>query len=138
MSKRIDRTRFNTKPPKVSGTAVLILKGVLVSLIVALVFTLFLSVISLVTDNTYVDFYIQYIMVGVTMISIFIGSAYATQQASSKGLLIGMFIGVIYVLLSVGLGMEISHESVSILVLTNKFVAGIGAGILGGLVGVNL
>jgi len=138
VSKRIDRTRFNTKPPKVSGTAVLILKGVLVSLIVALVFTLFLSVISLVTDNTYVDFYIQYIMVGVTMISIFIGSAYATQQASSKGLLIGMFIGVIYVLLSVGLGMEISHESVSILVLTNKFVAGIGAGILGGLVGVNL
>jgi len=137
VSKRIDRTRFNTKP-KTSGTAVLILKGVLVSLIVALVFTLFLSVISLVTDNTYVDFYIQYIMVGVTMISIFIGSAYATQQASSKGLLIGMFIGVIYVLLSVGLGMEISHESVSILVLTNKFVAGIGAGILGGLVGVNL
>jgi len=138
VSKRIDRTRFNTKPPKVSGTAVLIFKGVLVSLIVALVCTLFLSMISLVTENTYVDDYIQYIMVGVTMISIFIGSVYATQKALSKGLIIGMLIGIIYVLISVGLGMEISHESVSVLVLANKFVAGIAAGILGGLVGVNL
>jgi len=138
VSKRIDRTRFNTKPPKVSGTAVLIVRGILVSLIVALVCTLFLSVISLVTENTYVDDYIQYIMVGVTMISIFIGSVYATQQAASKGLIIGMLIGIIYVLISVALGMEMSHESVSILVLTNKFLAGIAAGILGGLVGVNL
>ena len=138
MSKRIDRTRFNTKPPKVSGTAALIFKGVLLSLIVALVCTLFLSMISLVTENTYVDYYIQYIMVGVTMISIFIGSVYATQQAASKGLIIGMLIGIIYVLISVGLGMEISHQSVTILVLANKFVAGIAAGILGGLVGVNL
>ena len=61
MSKCIDRTRFNTKPPKVSGTVLLIFRGVMVSLIVALVCTLFLSVISLVTDNTYVDYYIQYI-----------------------------------------------------------------------------
>jgi len=138
VSKRMDRTRFNTKPPKVSGTAALIVKGVLVSLITALVCTLFLSLISLVTDNTYVDQYIQYIMVGVTMLSIFIGSVYATQQAASKGLIIGMLIGIIYVLISVGLGMEMSLESVSILVLVNKFVAGICAGILGGLVGVNL
>ena len=138
MSKRIDRTRFNTKPAKGSRTGVLIFRGVLVSLVVALVCTLFLSVISLVTDNTYIDNYIQYIMVGVTMISIFIGSVYATQQATAKGLIIGTLIGIIYVLLSVALGMGISHETVSLLVLTNKFVAGIAAGILGGLVGTNL
>lgn len=138
MSKRTDRTRFNSKPPKVAGTAVLIFRGLFVSLIAALLWTLFLSVISLVTDSTYVDDYIQYIMVGVTMMSIFIGSVYATQQAASKGLIIGMLIGIIYVLVSVGIGMEISNESVGLFVLLNKFVAGIAAGILGGLVGVNL
>lgn len=138
MSKRIGRTRFNTKPPRVSGTAVLIFRGILVSLMVSLVCTLFLSVINLVTENTYIDSYIQYIMVGVTMMSIFIGSVYAANKASSKGLIIGVMIGFVYVLISVGLGMEISQEYVSLLVLANKFVAGIAAGILGGLVGVNL
>ena len=138
MSKHINRTRFNTKPPRVSGTAVLIFRGVLVSLIVSCVCTLFLSVISLVTDNTYVDDYIQYIMVGVTMISIFLGSAYAAKQASSKGLIIGLLIGIIYVSISVAIGMGISHEYVSLFLLANKFVAGIAVGILGGLVGVNL
>jgi putative membrane protein (TIGR04086 family) len=117
---------------------VLILRGVLVSLIVSLACTLFLSVISLVTENTYIDSYIQYIMVGVNMISIFIGSIYATQQIAAKGLLIGMFVGLIYVLLSAGFGMEIIHQYISLSVLANKFVAGVAAGILGGLVGVNL
>jgi len=138
VSKRIGSTRFNTKPSRVSGTAVLILRGVLVSLIVSLACTLFLSVISLVTENTYIDSYIQYIMVGVNMISIFIGSIYATQQIAAKGLLIGMFVGLIYVLLSAGFGMEIIHQYISLSVLANKFVAGVAAGILGGLVGVNL
>lgn len=138
MSKRTGRTRFNAKPPRVSGTAILIFRGILVSLMVSLVCILFLSVINLVTENTYIDSYIQYIMVGVTLVSIFIGSVYAAHQASSKGLIVGMMIGLIYVLISVGLGMEISQESASLFVLANKFAAGIAAGILGGLVGVNL
>lgn len=138
MSKRIGSTRFNTKPSKGAGTAVLILRGVLVSLFISLACTVFLSVVSLLTENTFIDSYIQYIMVGVNMISIFIGSIYATQQAAGKGLIIGTLIGVIYVLLSAGLGMEIMQESISLAVLANKFVAGVAAGILGGLVGVNL
>ena len=139
MSKPFEqRTRMNKKPPKVSGTSMLIFKGVLVSWIFAFTCTLFLSLISMVTDNTYVDFNIQIIMVGVTMLSIFIGSAYATKQAASKGLFIGIIIGLIYVLVTVAFGMELHQETSSLYTLTNKFVAGAAAGIVGGLVGVNL
>jgi putative membrane protein (TIGR04086 family) len=137
VSKRTGKTRFNTTP-KGPGTATLIGKGVFVSIIVSLVCTFFLSLISLVTENTYIDYYMQYVMVGVTIVSIFIGSVYATQQAESKGLIIGILIGLIYVLISVGIGMEISQESISPFVLVNKFMAGIAVGILGGLIGVNL
>ncbi|MPN12485.1 hypothetical protein SDC9_159803 [bioreactor metagenome] len=80
----------------------------------------------------------QYIMVGVTMVSIFVGSVYATQKSESKGLIIGMAIGFIYVLCSIGIGLEITHEPVVLLVLVNKCIAGLAAGALGGLVGVNL
>ncbi len=138
MSKHSSRARFHTKPPQATSTTVLIAKGVLLSVVVSFFCTLLLSFISLMTDNTYIDHYIQYIMVGVTMVSIFIGSIYATKKAEAKGLIIGVVIGLIYVLISVGLGMEISQEDVPLLLLTNKFVAGILAGILGGLIGVNL
>lgn len=138
MSKRIASTRFNTKPSKVSGTGELIVRGVMVSLLVSMVCTVLLSLISLITEDTYIDSYIQYIMVGVTMLSIFVGSMYATRQAASKGMLIGTFVGVVYVLLSAGLGMEMIQEYISIAILANKLVAGVAAGILGGLVGVNL
>jgi len=138
VSTSFERTRMNKKPPKVLGTAVLIGRGVLVSWIFALVCTLFLSLISMVTENTYVDSNIQFIMVGVTMLSIFVGSAYATKHAASKGLLIGMIIGFIYVLVTMVFGMELHQETSSLFALTNKFVAGIAAGIVGGLVGVNL
>lgn len=118
--------------------ASLIVKGVFVSIITSLVCTLFLSLVSLVTENTYIDNYMQYVMVGVTMVSIFIGSVYATQKASSRGMVIGIMIGFIYVLISVGIGMEMSQESISPFVLANKVMAGIAVGILGGIVGVNL
>jgi len=80
----------------------------------------------------------QYIMVGVTLTSIFIGSAYATQQAQAMGLIIGMTIGIIYVLVSLSIGIELNNETLSIFVVANKLVAGLAAGALGGLVGVNL
>jgi len=138
VSKPTSRTRFTNKSPKVSGTAMLICRGAFVSILVSFVCILFLSLISLFTENTYVDHYVQYIMVGVTMVSIFIGSVYATKQSESKGLIIGMFIGVVYILISIGCGMEITHEYVSVLSLANKFLAGMAAGILGALLGVNL
>lgn len=138
MSKRMDRTRLHTKPPKVSGTAMLICKGVLVSFSFSVVCILLLTVISGMTENTYVDDYIQYIMVGVMMLSIFFGSAFSAHYAQAKGMLIGLSIGIIYVFFSVGIGMEINQGSINVFVLANKLIAGIAVGILGGLVGVNL
>jgi putative membrane protein (TIGR04086 family) len=139
MAKVTRRARFSPKRQlQDTGIALLIVKGVVASLIVSIASVLFLSVISLATENTFIDQYMQYIMVGVTMISIFMGSVYATQKAESKGLLIGMVIGIIYVLFSIGLGMKLSPEPFVWLVLINKCIAGIAAGGLGGLVGVNL
>lgn len=139
MAKITRRARFAPKrQPQDTGAVVLIFKGVVASLIVSVACALFLSFVSLVSENTYIDKYMQYIMVAVTMVSIFVGSVYATQKAESKGLIIGMAIGIIYVLISVGFGMKLSHDSIAMLVLLNKCLAGVAAGALGGLVGVNL
>lgn len=113
-------------------------KGVLVSLTVSLVAIVFLSVVSLATESLFIDNYLRYIMVGVTVASIFIGSAYAAQRAGGFGLLVGMAVGLVYVLISIGVGLETTPEPVSLLVLANKFFAGLAAGALGGLVGINL
>lgn len=138
MNKITRRFRSNTQPPKSSGMTVLILKGVITSVAVSIFCILFLALISLTSDNTFIEAYMQYIMVGVSLTSIFIGSAYATQQAQAMGLIIGVTVGIIYVLVSLGIGVELNNETLSILVVVNKLVAGIAAGALGGLVGVNL
>ncbi|MDR3565848.1 MAG: TIGR04086 family membrane protein [Negativicutes bacterium] len=138
MAKVLRRPRFGAQPKKAPGFAVMIGKGVLVSLVVSLICVLFLSLASLGTENLLVENYMRYIMVAVTMSSIFIGSAYAAQRAGAAGLLIGMAVGGVYVLISLAIGLEMSTDAVSMLVLANKFVAGLAAGALGGLVGVNL
>lgn len=138
MAKVSKRSHFSAQPKKVPGVAVLMFKGILVSLAVSLVCIFFLALAGLATETLFVDNYVRYIMVGVTMVSIFIGSAYAAQRAGSAGLLIGMAVGVVYVLISLAIGLEMSQDSVSIFVLSSKFLAGIAAGALGGLVGVNL
>ncbi|MGI6092629.1 MAG: TIGR04086 family membrane protein [Veillonellaceae bacterium] len=139
MTKITRRARLTPKrQPENTGVVILIFKGVFASLLVSIACVMFLSIISLVTENTLIDKYMQYIMVGVTMISIFVGSVYATQKAESKGLIIGMAIGIIYVLCSIGIGLELSHEPIVFWGLVNKCIAGLAAGALGGLVGVNL
>ncbi|TCL31790.1 putative membrane protein (TIGR04086 family) [Anaerospora hongkongensis] len=138
MNKISRRLRSNTQPPRSDGTAVLIFKGVITSVAVSVFCILFLSLISLTSDNSFIDAYMQYILVGVSLTSIFIGSAYATQKAQTMGLIIGMTVGIIYVLVSLGIGVELNNDTLSIFVVANKIVAGLAAGALGGLVGVNL
>jgi putative membrane protein (TIGR04086 family) len=123
---------------KKRNVAVLIGKGVLLSIAVSLLLIIFLSLINLLTESSFVDRYMQYIMVGITIISIFIGSVFATLHVESMGLVIGIAVGIIYVLISVAIGMKLSQESISLLILANKIIAGFAAGALGGLVGVNL
>ncbi len=138
MAKVTRRTRMNVPPQKMPGAAMAIGAGVLVSLMVSLVAIIFLSVISLATESLFIENYLRYIMVAVTVTSIFIGSAFAAQRAGGAGLLVGMAVGIVYVLISIGVGLEMTQEPVSLLALANKVFAGIAAGALGGLVGVNL
>ncbi len=138
MAKVTRRTRVSVPTQKVPGAVMAIGAGVLVSLMVSLVAIIFLSVVSLATESLFIESYLRYIMVAVTVTSIFIGSAFAAQRAGGAGLLVGMAVGLMYVLISVGVGLEMTQEPVSLLVLANKAFAGIAAGALGGLVGVNI
>lgn len=138
MAKVSRRARFNAPPSKSPGAAILIGKGVLVSLTISILCTIFLSIISLITENVFIENYLTYVMVAITITSIFIGSVYSTLKAESMGLIIGMAIGFIYVLFSIGIGMQLATEPISWLMIANKITAGLAAGALGGFVGVNL
>lgn len=138
MAKTSRRTRNYTQAPRSTNLPLAIFKGVAVSICVSLTCAVFLSMVSLVSDSKFIDAYLEYIMVAVTMTSIFIGSVYAAKQTASKGLIIGCAVGMIYVLASVGVGLELGRESISWLMLGNKFAAGSLAGALGGFIGVNI
>lgn len=138
MAKVSRRTRNYPPTPRNTNISMAIFKGVAVSIAVSLICAVCLSLISLISDNRFIDTYLEYIMVAVTMTSIFIGSVYATKQIAAKGLLVGCAVGFIYVLFSLGIGIELGQDQISWLMLGNKFAAGTLAGALGGFIGVNL
>ncbi|WP_425060997.1 hypothetical protein SCACP_17640 [Sporomusa carbonis] len=138
MAKISRRTRNYPQTPRNTNISMAIFKGVVVSITVSLTCAVFLSLVSLLSDNRFIETYLEYIMVAVTTTSIFIGSVYATKQIEAKGLIIGCTVGIIYVIFSVGVGLELGQEQVSWLMLGNKFAAGSLAGALGGFIGVNL
>ena len=138
MTKTSRRTKKHLQVPPNTNSTMAIFKGVAVSIAISLICAVGLSIISLISEAGFIDNYLEYIMVAVTMISIFAGSVYATKETAAKGLVVGCAVGIIYVLFSVGVGMELGHEQVSWLMLGNKFAAGSLAGALGGFVGVNL
>ncbi|SMC55680.1 TIGR04086 family membrane protein [Sporomusa malonica] len=138
MAKISRRTRNYPQTPRNTNVSMAIFKGVAVSIAVSLICAVCLSLISLISENRFIDTFLEYIMVAVTMTSIFIGSVYATKQIAAKGLLIGCAVGIIYVLFSLGIGIELGQEQISWLMLGNKFAAGSLAGALGGFIGVNL
>ncbi len=131
--------RKSVMPPgRSAGTAISVIVGFLVSVCVSLLFITLLSLMNVISDTFYIDNYLQYLMVAVNMISIFIGSVYAAQRVQSKVLLTGMAVGFLYVIFSVGIGMTMSGETISFSLLAGKLLTGLAAGALGGLVGVNL
>ena len=130
--------KHNAQPQKSPGFTVVIFKGVFISLLVSFLWILLLAFISLSSESLLVENYIRYLMVAATMISIFIGGIYAAKRTKSAGLLVGMAVGLVYVLISIAIGMIISSEPLTVLAVANKLFAGLAAGALGGLVGVNL
>jgi len=134
-----NRSRWNTADnKKMTNPLSLIIRGTCISFIFSLLSVLLLAIFTLVSDSEYLEAYLEYIMVAISIGSIFLGSVLATQKAEAKGLLIGMSVGILYVGISVLIGMELNNDAATTLVLLNKLLAGVAAGALGGLVGVNL
>lgn len=127
-------------PPAVRPiqTIGLIIRGVLVGLCISLFFTLLFSLVTLASDTVYIGQYTHYVMIAVNIVSIFIGSVYASRQAQSRILLIGITVGVLYVLLSILIGMQLNGETIALSVFINKILTGIAAGALGGVIGLHL
>ncbi len=120
------------------GLIYCVIKGVVLSLFLALASTLILTFLLSYWDLSFVEAHLQWIMIAITVISIFIGSTYSTYRVESKGLIIGVLIGLFYILAGVTVTWALGNDSFSLLLFTNKLIAGIAAGALGGLLGVNL
>ncbi|KYZ77158.1 hypothetical protein AXX12_03225 [Anaerosporomusa subterranea] len=138
MAKAAKYRKSGMPPSRSAGTAISIIVGFIVSVCISLLFITLLSLMNVISDTFYIDNYLQYLMVAVNMISIFIGSVYAAQRVQSRVLLTGMAVGFLYVVFSVGVGMTMSGETISFSLLAGKLLTGLAAGALGGLVGVNL
>ena len=138
MAKISRRTKGYPQAPRAANIPLAVLKGVGVSIAASLMGVVGLAVITLASENSVIDHYLEYSMVAITMISIFAGSVYAAKQTAAKGLLVGCTVGLIYVLFSAGVGNELGQEQISWLMLGNKLTAGCMAGALGGFIGVNL
>ncbi|MDL2280445.1 TIGR04086 family membrane protein [Selenomonadales bacterium OttesenSCG-928-I06] len=132
---------------------ILVLKGVVVSIIISMISIFFLSLVTIVTDlyntNTTIgnviaifsynlDFYLNYIMIGITMLSIFFASLYIAKVSQRRGALLGIAIGCIYVLFSVGISTDLGQNQIFIASFLNKLLAGCFSGALGGFIGVNM
>jgi putative membrane protein (TIGR04086 family) len=138
MAKAAKYRKSGMPPSRNAGMATSVIVGFLVSVCISLLFITLLSLMNVISDSFYIDNYLQYLMVAVNMISIFIGSVYAAQRVQSRVLLTGMAVGFLYVVFSVGIGMTMSGETISLSLLAGKLLTGLAAGALGGLVGVNL
>lgn len=125
-------------PRKVPKRIALIVAGVMMSLAISVLAVIFLSVYFLLLESSIIERNLQYVIVGITMLSIFIGSVYATFKMEANGLIVGLIIGFCYVSVSILIGLYVAQDNLSIWVILNKYLAGMAAGGLGGLVGVNL
>ncbi|MDU2065645.1 MAG: TIGR04086 family membrane protein [Sporomusaceae bacterium] len=123
---------------KMPAFAQALLRGILMSLLVSFTAILIVSLGLLLTDSMFVEQHVSGVMAAITLMSIFLGSLYGAFIKKSKGLLLGIFIGFFYVSISLACGFYLSGDSPSVLLLLNKYAAGLAAGALGGLLGITL
>ena len=119
-----------------NNNTMIILKGFLISIIVTLVLIFILAMIVSYTDFSEEN--IGAAIIGVTAISILIGTSISTIRLNKNGLLNGGAIASIYMLslyiISSGIGTGFSLNLNAVIMM----ILGIIAGMLGGIVGVNL
>lgn len=119
-----------------SKNIVKIIKGSTVAIIITLLGLLIYSVILASTEigeNT-----INYVVIGISVLSILIGSIISVSKIAKKGMLNGAIVGGVYIviiyLLSSIINLNFDINSNSIILIAFSMVAGM----LGGVIGVNI
>lgn len=98
----------------------------------------FLTGVLFFTEFSLAGELLDYVMIAITLIGIFSSSVIAGYKVKSKGLIIGFSIGLIYFILASSIALLCGESSLEISVLLNKGTFSVLAGILGGVIGVNL
>lgn len=130
--------RTVSHPSSTVSVGLVIAKGVLVSFIASFILATIFSFTAALSDHDFLESYQDYLIAIITMTGIFIGSMCAAKRAESKGLLIGVTVGAVYMLISVAIGAIMNGEFVAPMLLGSKLAAAGLAGMLGGFIGVNL
>lgn len=129
MNKVLDNANYNSN-------MFIIIKGIVISFIITLISIFILAVVLTYSDLS--EELISPIIIGITAVSILIGTSISTIKLSKNGILYGGIIGLIYILFlyiissitSVGFGVNVQ----SIIMI----IASIIAGMIGGIVGINI
>ena len=123
--KKISKETGNTE----SNNITKILKGSVISIILTIIGLL---VYSIILANTEIgESTVNYIVMGITSISILIGSILSISKIEKKGILNGAIVGGIYVIV-IYLLSSINFSSIILMVVS------IIAGMIGGIIGVNI
>ncbi len=118
------------------GILKVILKGTIISMLVTLIFLLIFSVV-LTYTNLSEDIINPGIIV-LTAISIIIGASISTIKTKKRGIVNGGIIGIVYMLFLYLISSMVTSNFGLDLYSVIMLVVGIMAGMLGGIVGVNM
>lgn len=114
-----------------------VVKGVGISLIFTIICLTIFS--GLLTYTNLSESLIQPVVIGVTGISILVGSFFATKKMSKNGIVKGIAVGLIYILLIYIISSVVNNAN--FVLNTGSFVmiaVGILCGAIGGIIGVNM
>lgn len=118
-----------------TNTFYIIIKGLLISIAFTLVSLLIFSIILTYTNLS--ESTIPIAVIGITMVSILVGSAISMGKLSRNGLINGSILGIIYIMILYILS-SILNTGFTVNIYTIVMILlGIVAGMIGGIIGVN-
>lgn len=113
-----------------------IIKGDIIAIIITLILLLIFAVV--LTYTSVPESTINPVIIVISAVSILVGSSISTLKIKKKGLINGFFVGLIYIL-AIYIIASITGTGVMLnIAATIMVVASVLAGMLGGIIGVNL
>lgn len=98
----------------------------------------FLTIVLFLTDFSLAGESLDYAMIAIALIGVFGSSLIAGYKVKSKGLILGFSIGFVYFILASVIAFLFIEHPLEVSLLLNKCTFNVLAGILGGVIGVNL